>query len=282
MQHLFGPEGTAALIATMARRPLLAFDYDGTLAPIVSRPQDARVSQAVGMRLDRLAEKLPLAIISGRKVEDVRTRINFEPHYIIGNHGAEDSSTIAPVDRSFILNGLRERLRPSAAELEAAGVMVEDKGQSFALHYRLAHDPDQAFGLITKLLAEIEPGLEVFGGKMVVNIVAAGSPDKAEALIRLMEKSGVGSAVFVGDDLNDEPVFARAQATWLTVRVGRDDPLSQAMYCLNNFDEVAIMLDRMLAALDPSGSRGLTLLQRNQISVISANSGNRMHADQTM
>ena len=94
-----------------------------------------------------------------------------------------------------------------------------------------------------------------FGGKMVVNIVAAGSPDKADALVRLMEKSGVDSAVFVGDDLNDEPVFARAQATWLTVRVGRDYPMSRAMYCLDNFDEVVTMLDRMLAALDTPQAR---------------------------
>jgi len=251
MRHLFGPEGEAALIATMARRPLLAFDFDGTLAPIVSRPDDARVSQAVAVRLGRLAEILPLAIISGRRVEDVRTRLAFEPHYIIGNHGAEDSLTIAPVDRSFMFNGLRERLLAYAVELEAAGVMVEDKEQSFALHYRLARDPDQAFGLITKLLGGLGTGLDVFGGKMVVNIVASGSPDKADALVRLMARSGVDSAVFVGDDLNDEPVFARAHATWLTVRVGRDDPMSRAMYCLDNFGEVVAMLDRMLAALDP-------------------------------
>ena len=255
MKHLFGPEGAAALIASMARRPLLAFDFDGTLAPIEARPEDARVSQAVAVRLDRLAAILPLAIISGRRVEDVRTRLAFEPRYIIGNHGAEDSFALAQIDRSLMFAGLRKRLRAYAVELGASRVMVEDKGQSFALHYRLAHDPEQAFGLITKLLAGLGPGLNVFGGKMVVNVVAAASPDKADALVRLMEKSGLDSAVFVGDDLNDEPVFARARATWLTVRVGRDDPMSRATYCLDNFGEVATMLDRMLAVLDSPQAR---------------------------
>ena len=255
MKHLFGPEGVAALIATMAQRPLLAFDFDGTLAPIEARPEDARVSQAVALRLGRLAAILPLAIISGRRVEDVQTRLSFNPHHIIGNHGAENSFALGQVDRSSMFDGLRERLRDYAAELGVIGVMVEDKGQSFALHYRLAHDPDQAFELITKLLAGLGPGFNVFGGKMVTNVVAAASPDKADALVRLMEKSGVDSAVFVGDDLNDEPVFARARATWLTVRVGRDDPMSQAMYCLDNFGEVATMLDRMLAVLDTPQAR---------------------------
>ena len=256
MKHLFAPEGAAALVATLARRPLLAFDFDGTLAPIVAHPDDARVSPAVAGRLNRLAASLPLAIISGRQVDDVRTRLAFEPHYIIGNHGAEDSSVATPVDRTAFFDGLRARLREHAFELDLAGVMVEDKQQSFALHYRLSRDRDKAFELITHLLSGLGPQLQIFGGKMVVNIVAAASPDKADAVMRLLERSGAGSAVFVGDDLNDEPVFARAQASWLTVRVGRDDPTSQAMFCLDNFGEVATMLDHMLAVLGDLNNAG--------------------------
>ncbi len=256
MKHLFAPEGAAAVIATMARRPLLAFDFDGTLAPIVAHPDDARVSQAVARRLDRLAALLPLAIISGRSVDDVRTRLAFEPHYIIGNHGAEDSSVEALPDRPAIFDDLRQRLDEYAFALDVSGVMVEDKQQSFALHYRLSTDRDKAFELITHLLSGLGPELEIFGGKMVVNIVAAAAPDKADAVMRLLDRSGAGSAVFVGDDLNDEPVFARAQASWLTVRVGRDDPTSQAMFCLDNFGEVATMLDRMLAVLGDLSSAG--------------------------
>ena len=84
MQHLFTPAGEAALVATLQRRPLLAFDFDGTLAPIVARPDDARISQAVGQRLRALAAQLPVAIISGRLVADVRERLSFEAPYVIG------------------------------------------------------------------------------------------------------------------------------------------------------------------------------------------------------
>ena len=79
---------------------------------------------------------------------------------------------------------------------------------------------------------------------MVVNVAASAAPDKAHAVISLVHRAGVRAAVFVGDDLNDEPVFASAQPTWLTVRVGRDDPQSRALYFLDHFGEVAGMLDR--------------------------------------
>ena len=65
MRHLFDEAGQAALQALMRSRPLLAFDFDGTLAPIVARPDDARVSQGIAGRLQRLAGLLPLAVVSG-------------------------------------------------------------------------------------------------------------------------------------------------------------------------------------------------------------------------
>ena len=90
MKHLFTTEGEIALQAVMRLRPLLAFDFDGTLAPIVARPDEARVAEAVSRGLAALARDLPVAIITGRSVADVRPRLGFAPHYVIGNHGAED------------------------------------------------------------------------------------------------------------------------------------------------------------------------------------------------
>ena len=246
MKHLFSPQGDVALAGAMAQRPLLAFDFDGTLAPIVSRSDEARVSLAVARRLDCLARDLPLAIISGRGVEDVRARLSFEPQFIIGNHGAEDPLAPAPVTRSSVFDGLRQRLREHLPDLDSAGVVVEDKRYSMALHYRLARDRGWALDLITRLLSDLGPDIHTYGGKMVVNVVDARAPDKAQAVARLVQRCGARSAVFVGDDINDEPVFARAERSWLTVRVGRDDPNTQAMFCLDNFGEVASMLDRML------------------------------------
>ena len=86
---------------------------------------------------------------------------------------------------------------------------------------------------------------------MVVNVAASAAPDKAHAVMALVRHAQVQAAVFVGDDLNDEPVFACAQPNWLTVRVGREDPNSLAMFCLDHFSEVASMLDRMVALARP-------------------------------
>lgn len=235
----------------MEQRPLLAFDFDGTLAPIVPRPADARVSQAVARRLDRLSQILPLAIITGRSVDDVRGRLAFEPRFIIGNHGAEDPAAVCGV-KSSVFDGVRARVRELAAELDAAGVTVEDKHYSMALHYRLSRDRVRALELITNLVGGLGPDLNVYGGKMVLNVVAAVAPDKAQAVASLVERCSAQSAVFVGDDVNDEPVFARQEPAWLTVRVGRDYPNSLAKFYLDGAGEVANMLDRMLVLLGDS------------------------------
>ncbi|MBL8335520.1 MAG: trehalose-phosphatase [Rhodoferax sp.] len=247
MQHLFSAPGLAALRDTLARRPLLAFDFDGTLAPIVARHADARMPLPVARRLRALAQALPVAIVSGRSVADIESRLDFAPRYIVGNHGAEHPFAVRDPGASEALEPVRERLRTHARALVLAGVSVEDKQHSIALHYRLAPDREAAYRQITALMQGLPSDVRVFGGKMVVNLAAARAPDKAQAVLALVQQAGAAAAVFVGDDLNDEPVFVSAPASWLTVRVGRDDASSQAMFGLDHFQEVAGMLDHMLA-----------------------------------
>ncbi|MEO7007921.1 MAG: trehalose-phosphatase, partial [Caldimonas sp.] len=74
MRHLFTPDGERALRAVMQLDPILAFDFDGTLAPIVAHPDEARVPAAVSHGLAELARALPVAIITGRDAADVRMR----------------------------------------------------------------------------------------------------------------------------------------------------------------------------------------------------------------
>ncbi len=88
-----------------------------------------------------------------------------------------------------------------------------------------------------------------FGGKCVVNVVAAHAPDKGDAVVALVERAGAAAAVFAGDDVNDEAVFRRAPPHWLTVRVGPLEPTSAARFRLDDNAEVAQMLDRMLTLL---------------------------------
>jgi trehalose 6-phosphate phosphatase len=257
MRHLFTKKGEAALAAALRRRPLLAFDFDGTLAPIVARPDDARIPTAVAARLSRLVARLPVAIVTGRSVADVQRRLGFTPQYIIGSHGAEDEADpVGAAARARALEPLRELLASRRAALTAAGVAVEDKGQSIALHYRLARQREHALALIRELLSTAGASLHVFAGKMVVNATAAGAPDKAHAVQALVARSGATCAVFAGDDVNDEPVFAMAPPTWLTIRIGRDDAASRAQFFLDGPDEVALLLERMLMHLPAPDSDG--------------------------
>jgi trehalose 6-phosphate phosphatase len=252
LRPLFSVEGEAALAATLALQPLLAFDFDGTLAPIIARPEDARVPLPVARRLDRLAALLPVAIVSGRSVDDVRGRLSFEPHFVIGSHGAEDPLVAQDPAAAARLDRFRALLQARAGELEAAGVVIEDKRHSFALHYRLARDRTRARALIDNVVEGLGSELNSFGGKMVMNVVAADARDKADAVANLVHRCAARAAIFLGDDINDEPVFARAEPDWLTVKVGRDDPASQARFFIDGTGEIAHLLDRMLAQLEPA------------------------------
>jgi trehalose 6-phosphate phosphatase len=251
MRPVFTPEGEADLARTVAQQPLLAFDFDGTLAPIVARPTDARVPLATLRRLRRLKQRLPLAVISGRTVADLERRLGFEPDHVVGNHGAEDSVAGVPSEWRAALDDLRERLGGAAVALQRAGVSVEDKGASMALHYRQAADRRQALDLIGKLLYPIDPKLHVFGGKMVTNVVSALADDKAAALRRIADRAEVHAVLYLGDDVNDEPVFATRNPHWLTVRVGMaDGHESAARYFITGPREVPRLLDRILLLLE--------------------------------
>jgi len=137
-----------------------------------------------------------------------------------------------------------------AEALRRAGIVIEDKQYSLAFHYRLAPDAGTALVCIEELLQGVEPALKRFGGKCVVNVMATGLPDKGDALASLVRRAGAGAAVFIGDDENDEAVFMRATPHWLTVKIGRDDPLSRAMFFLDSDQELVLVLQKMLVLAD--------------------------------
>lgn len=243
--HVLEPAGDAALAALLRRAPLLGFDFDGTLAPIVPTPGKARLSRSVSDKLRRLAARLPVAIITGREAADVRQRLDFEPWCVVGNHGADSVAERGAAERA--LDGVRAVFGVHADAVRAAGVTMEDKGLSLALHYRLSRQPQQAAALIGDLLRDMGDGCHAFPGKMVVNVVPAGVPDKGAAMHRLVQECSASCAFYVGDDVNDEPVFASAPDDWLTVRIGRQETGSQADYFLDSTAEVGMLLDRLIA-----------------------------------
>ncbi len=246
MQPLFSPEGESALASVMQRRPLLAFDFDGTLAPIVDRPEEARLPAAWAVLFAELKTLLPVAIVTGRSVVDVAPRLSFEPHYILGNHGAEDPHGTMQAGSVERLDALRHELALSKPRWSALGIELEDKHYSLALHYRLAADQEAARICIEELVAGKPPGLHFFHGKCVMNVAPDDADDKADAVMSLVERVGAGAALFAGDDINDEPVFERVPADWLTVKVGHEGPPSRARFGLSEQADMGQLLRRLL------------------------------------
>jgi len=246
MQHLLTARGLEALSHLLRRRVLFAFDLDGTLAPIVDHPADARVPDALASRLRQLVMLSPVAVVTGRSVADAQPRLGFRPHYLIGNHGAEG---LGPMPESSGLARLRARWLECGAALQAAGIAFEDKRLSLALHYRQAPDPQHALQAIQAWLHPLPADLSTLGGKAVVNVLQRSAPDKADAVLRLLALSACDTLLFAGDDVNDEPVFERARPDWLTVRIGAPEVVSRAMYQLKEPADMAQLLDRILPQL---------------------------------
>jgi trehalose 6-phosphate phosphatase len=253
MQHLFTPEGEAALAAVMRRHPVLGFDFDGTLAPIVTQPDDARIPGPVAERLQALAALCPVVVVSGRAVEDLRGRLGFVPQHLVGSHGADDptgpETAAALAAHVAALEPLREHLHRHAADLAASGVTLEDKQASIALHYRRSRSPAVARALLQRLLEPAPTGVRIFGGKRVYNATALDAPDKARSMRDLVLRCGADCALFAGDDVNDEPVFESAPDDWLTVRVGRGRGGSRARFYIDGPQQMRELLERALLAL---------------------------------
>lgn len=253
VRYLLDAEGRAAVTRLMTRRPLLGFDFDGTLAPIVMHPDEARLPEPTAKLLERLVARVPVAVVSGRQVLDVRHRLGFKPTHIVGNHGAEDEFDGPDPRVVTTLGAFRERMLRMEPGLNQAGATIEDKGASIAIHYRMAPNPVAARAAIAELIADLPPGIATEPGKRVVNVLVEGAPDKGDAMARLTARYGADAGFYVGDDTNDEPAFQRAAADWVTVRVGPRLDHSHARYYLNEQAEIDVVLRLMLEHLGDSG-----------------------------
>ncbi len=244
MRYIFSPQGEAAMARFIRKDTLLAFDFDGTLAPIVPLPDAARTPTAICLAMRRLCEIASVAVITGRSVADIRERLDFAPRYIVGNHGAEglpgstSSDEPCPDAEAWIrqIDAARHSFPP--------GIVLENKGHSLSLHYRTAANRAIAKQAIDALVPTLSPQPRVIGGKCVVNLLPANASDKFDALLALQRHEGASNALFIGDDETDENVFRRALPDWLTIRVGHDTP-SAAAYCLNSQNEMASLIQRI-------------------------------------
>jgi trehalose 6-phosphate phosphatase len=242
VKNLLAPPQREVLEQLAWSNVLLGFDYDGTLAPIVADPERAVLRESTRRRLHEVAELYPCVVISGRAVRDVERRLTGIPlRSVVGNHGLEPWRATEEVRRQVAR--WRETLAPRVAEL--AGVVIEDKTYSLALHYRRSRRKKEALAGIVRAVAQLGE-LRVIGGKQVVNVLPLGAPHKGVALERERDRLGCDTALFVGDDETDEDVFALDRPGRLvTVRVG-SARASQASYCLRSQAEMDLLLGRLI------------------------------------
>lgn len=248
----FFENGTQRFEEVVRPGALCAFDFDGTLAPIVTMPEKATLPVGMRHRLARLNGLTPTAVITGRSVADVRERLGFEPAFVVGNHGLEgvpgwehDSTRHARLCEEWadmLANVLQDRARFDP------GIRIEKKTYSLSVHYRLARDQARAQAQLSELFATLLPGARAMPGKCVFNLLPPDAADKGIALERLMEACGASSAVYVGDDVTDEDVFRRRLRNVLTIRVGRDNA-SAAEFFVNHRLHVSEVLDLLIGRL---------------------------------
>ena len=222
---------------------LVAFDYDGTLAPIVSVPDHAHMRSITRRLLRKVAQRYPCVVISGRSRSDLMNRLGDIPVvHVSGNHGlepwAEDPKYIRRVQHW--VKQLTPRLK------DCRGIVIEDKIYSISIHYRAARHRAEALRAIDEAIADL-PGARRIGGKLVVNLLPKEAPTKGEALERSRRLLMCDSALYVGDDETDEDVFRGFDRTRLLgVRVGVAEG-SMAKYCLRHQTEIDGLLRQLIA-----------------------------------
>lgn len=245
MTYLLSAGGKQALLARLRQQPILGFDLDGTLAPIVGDPESVSLGPRIRARLLSLAQRLPVVVISGRARGDVQRRFEGIPVCeVYGNHGIE------PIHSSGIL---RDRIAAWSERMSRRlstwpGVWVEDKRYSLTVHYRESPEPERA-AEAARLVAEELGGARLLDGKCCLNVLPAGFADKGRALLHAQQALARSTAIYFGDDETDEDVFAGCNpASVLGVRIGRK-PSSRAAYFLRGQGEMEAVLRLLEGAL---------------------------------
>ncbi len=263
MQHLFQSWESFSSEVRNASHVVLLSDYDGTLTPIVGRPDEAILSPAVREILVALAQKttFSVGIISGRSLSEVKALVGIEGIYYAGNHGFEIEGPglkfINPAAEAaqVIIKGLA--LQASAKFKDIDGVIVEDKGLSLSVHYRLVKksEEEKVANIFRQLTA---PGLHdgkirVTSGKKVWEIRPPIDWHKGKAVKTIIQelktatRSKKGLNIYLGDDTTDEDAFRiihRPQG-W-SIFVGQENHTSAAEYFLNSTSEVTIFLSQLI------------------------------------
>ncbi len=256
--YLLSEPGLRRLADFCLQPALYAFDFDGTLAPIVQVPMEAQMGPSTRGWMDKLDLLAPVAVVSGRSVHDLGFLLHgFRPRYLVGNHGLEGTPSgekmhAAAARMCSAWVGQLQQVLPE--RLFREGVALENKTLSLTLHYRGARGHDQVRAEIAGLLkqaetsGELQPAPRIIPGKDVFNLVPPGAPHKGNAVVELIENAGFAQALYVGDDDTDEDVFRMQDPRILGIRVGAITG-SAADFYLHDLGEVDLLLSTLVSLL---------------------------------
>jgi trehalose-phosphatase len=246
LEHVQEIGGATARVAVF-------LDYDGTLTPIVSHPEDAWLSDSMRQVLGELAARAPVAILSGRDLNDVRRRVDLDGIVYAGSHGFDIAG--AGGLRRELGTAYLSVLATAEAELREAldeipGAQLERKHFSVAAHYRNVKEND-AFrvALAVDAVAARHRGLRRINGKKVYELLPRIEWDKGKAVKWLLEALGLEREnvrpIYIGDDSTDEDAFRALEKRGIGILVSEQSQPTRARYSLKDPAEV----ERFLRAL---------------------------------
>lgn len=203
-------QATDTLLAPLLTAPRLGLvtDVDGTISPIVSRPEAAQVTPRSRELLTSLSARLALVgVISGRAAADVQKRVGVANMIYVGNHGmerwVEGHVEVTPEAQTYrpgleaVVEGIRGYLPP--------GAQIEDKGATYSIHYRNVADPAQTQVEVTPRLQQLsdQHGIKLFQGRMIFELRPPLEIDKGTAFTALVHDYQLDAAIYLGDDTTD-------------------------------------------------------------------------------